>query len=131
MESTMQTMNPGGSSHQSTQSGGLISGGTIQGTRVYSPRGDELGHIEDVMIDPSSGKVVYGVLQFGGFLGMGADYHPIPFSRLQYDPRQEGYVTDLTQEQLEGAPRHDDNWRADRDWQERSHRHYGVAPYWM
>lgn len=110
---------------------GLISGGSIQGTRVYSPQGDELGHIHDVMVEPGNGKIVYGILEFGGFLGIGADHHPIPFARLRYDHAKSGYVTDLTKEQLENAPKHDDTWRENRDWQEQSHKHYGVQPYWM
>ncbi|WP_209426963.1 PRC-barrel domain-containing protein [Pararhodobacter sp. SW119] len=109
----------------------LISGSRVQGTTVYSPAGEELGQIDDVMIDPTSGRIVYGVLQFGGFMGMGSDYHPIPFARLQYDSAREGYTTDLTKEQLENAPRHDDDWYHDREWQERSHQHYGVSPYWL
>jgi hypothetical protein len=108
----------------------LISGKAAQGTKVYSPEGEELGQIDDVIIEPVSGRVVYGVLQFGGFMGLGADYHPIPFGRLKYDGARGGYVTDLTKEQLEGAPRHDENWYHNRDWQERSHKHYGVDPYW-
>ncbi|MCC6001313.1 MAG: PRC-barrel domain-containing protein [Pararhodobacter sp.] len=109
----------------------LISGRTVQGTKVYSPNGDDLGHIDDVVVEPASGRVVYGVLQFGGFLGIGSDYFPIPFGRLRYDGTREAYVTDLTKEQLEAAPHHDDNWYHDREWQERAHQHYGVAPYWL
>lgn len=110
----------------------LISGrDDINGTRVYSPAGDDLGHIDDVMIDPASGKVVYGVLQFGGFLGIGSDYHPIPFGKLSYDRARNVYVTDLTREQLEGAPMYGDDWRSNRDWQQRSYEHYGVSPYWL
>ncbi len=108
----------------------LISGKSVQGAPVYSPAGDELGHIEDVRIDPVSGRIVYGVLQFGGFLGIGSDYHPIPFGRLSYDTELEGYVTDLTKEQLEKAPRHSDDWYRDREWQDRAHKHYGLDPYW-
>jgi len=107
------------------------SGKTVQGTRVYSPAGDELGHIDDVKIEPGSGRVVYAVMQFGGFLGIGADYHPIPFGRLTYDAELDGYRTDLTKAQLESAPRHNDGWETDRGWQQQSHDHYGVRPYWM
>ncbi|NEX47814.1 PRC-barrel domain containing protein [Rhodobacter sp. ETT8] len=103
----------------------------MQGTRVYSPAGEELGHIDDVMIDTSSGKIVYGVLEFGGFLGIGSDHHAIPFGKLRYDTSREGYVTDLTKEQLEQAPRQHETWREDREWQRRSHEYYGVAPYWL
>jgi len=72
----------------------LVSGRSVQGMAVYSPTGEELGTIDDVMIEPVSGRVAYGVLQFGGVLGLGADYHPIPFSRLSYDPARGGYVPD-------------------------------------
>lgn len=110
----------------------LISGTEdVKGTKVYSPAGDDLGHIDDVMIDPSSGKVVYGVLQFGGFLGIGSDYHPIPFGKLRYDNARGAYVTDLTKAQLEAAPAHATDWRSDRAWQKRSYDHYGVSPYWI
>lgn len=111
--------------------GTLISGRMVQGTRVFSPAHEELGHIDDVMIDAVTGRVAYGVLQFGGFLGIGSDYFPIPFGRLKYDGTLQGYVTDLTRNDLEGAPRHEDDWRYDREWQSRSHDYYGVMPYWI
>lgn len=102
----------------------------IAGTRVFSPMGDDLGSVSDVMIDAATGRVVYGVLQFGGVFGLGADYIPIPFERLRYDHSRGGYMTDLTLEDLQGAPAHDEDWRTDRDWQFRSHEHYRVRPYW-
>ncbi|ALJ82879.1 photosystem reaction center subunit H (plasmid) [Ketogulonicigenium vulgare] len=103
----------------------------MKGTKVYSPAGDDLGHIDDVMIDAASGKVVYGVLEFGGFLGLGSDYHLIPFGKLRYDHARHGYVTDLTKAQLEGAPAYSDDWRTNRDWQQRNYDHYGLPPYWI
>jgi hypothetical protein len=127
----MQTGTYGNTTSTMPNDSTLISGSTIQGTRVYSPSGDELGQINDVMIDSKSGRVVYGVLEFGGFLGMGSDHHAIPFAKLNYDSQRDGYVTDLTREQLEGAPRQDETWRDNRDWQQRSHEYYGLAPYWM
>lgn len=125
---TVQTsiINPGTAPSEAS----LISGKTIQGTKVFSPAGDDLGHIDDLMIDAASGKIVYGVLQFGGFLGIGSDYHPIPFGRLHYDSARGGYTTDLTRGDLETAPRAEDNWRDDRDWQKRNYDHYQVPYYW-
>lgn len=109
----------------------LISAKTIQGTKVYSPTGDDLGHIDDVMVDAATGKVVYGVLQFGGFLGIGADHYPIPFGRLNFDAARGGYTTDIARADLEGAPVPDEDWSTDREWQKRSHDHYRVHPYWF
>ena len=48
--------------------------------------------------------MAYAVVSFGGFLGMGEDYHPLPWSVLHYDTNQGGYVVDLNKERLEGAP---------------------------
>lgn len=127
----MQTQTYGATTSTRANGTSLISGKSVQGTRVYSPAGEDLGHIDDVMVDTSSGKIVYGVLEFGGFLGIGSDHHAIPFGKLNYDTSREGYVTDLTKEQLENAPRQDETWRENRDWQQRSHEYYGVAPYWL
>ena len=127
----MQTQSFADKNSTTNTSSGLISGKSVQGTRVYSPAGEELGHIDDVMIDTASGKIVYGMLEFGGFMGIGSDHHAIPFGKLAYDTAREGYVTDLTKEQLENAPKQDDSWRENRDWQKRSHDYYGVAPYWL
>lgn len=127
----MQTNSFATSTSTMPSSSTLISGKTIQGTRVYSPAGDDLGFIEDVMIDAASGRTVYGVLQFGGFLGLGGDFHAIPYGKLTYDAERDGYVTDLTRAQLEAAPKQEESWRENRDWQKRSHEYYGVSPYWL
>ena len=82
----------------------LISASKVQGTNVYNTDGDSLGEVYDVMIDKRSGKVAYAIMSFGGFLGVGEDYHPLPWNTLKYDTRQGGYVVGLTRQQLEGAP---------------------------
>ena len=82
----------------------LISAGKVQGTNVYNTDGNSLGEVYDVMIDKVSGKVAYAIMSFGGFLGVGERYHPLPWNNLKYDTRQGGYVVGLTLQQLEGAP---------------------------
>ena len=82
----------------------LISAGRVQGTNVYNTSGDPLGEINDVMIDKRSGRIAYAVMSFGGFLGMGERYHPLPWGSLKYDTAQGGYVVGVTKEQLEKAP---------------------------
>ena len=56
----------------------LIASDKVEGTNVRRPNGDKIGEIERVMIDKVSGKVAYAVMSFGGFLGMGEDYYPLP-----------------------------------------------------
>jgi hypothetical protein len=56
----------------------LIGSDKVEGTAVYRSSGDKVGTIEQVMIDKISGKVTYAVMSFGGFLGIGQDYYPLP-----------------------------------------------------
>lgn len=85
-------------------SGSLIAASKVNGTNVYNRAGDKLGSVYDVMLNKASGKADYAVMSFGGFLGMGEKYHPLPWSLLDYDVAQGGYVVDLDRDRLEGAP---------------------------
>ncbi|MBO9582424.1 MAG: PRC-barrel domain-containing protein [Sphingobium sp.] len=84
----------------------LISSTKVEGTAVYSRAGDRLGTIQNFMVDKRSGKVEHAVLEFGGFLGLGSDYYPIPWKLLDYDVNQGGYVVDIDKSRLEKAPRY-------------------------
>ena len=85
------------------------------------------------MIDKPSGKVAYAIMSFGGFLGMGNQYHPLPWSVLKYDTNLGGYVVNLDKRQLEGGPAYDIDeepaW-GDRAYESKIHDYYGVGPYW-
>jgi hypothetical protein len=73
----------------------LISSDKVVGTPVYNRQGEHLGSVYNLMIDKISGQVAYAVMSFGGFLGIGERYHPLPWRVLKYDTRQGGYVVDL------------------------------------
>ena len=62
------------------ETAGLIGSDKVEGTNVYGATGEKIGSIERVMIDKRSGQVAYAVLRFGGFLGIGSDYYPIPWT---------------------------------------------------
>ncbi|PVA07127.1 photosystem reaction center subunit H [Thalassorhabdomicrobium marinisediminis] len=102
----------------------------MNGTEVYGRDGAHIGSIDHLMIDKQSGKVAYAVMGFGGFLGLGEEHHPIPWGKLSYDTSRNGFVTDITEPEITGAPARADNWYADRDWERRAHEHYGVPFYW-
>lgn len=86
----------------------VISSDKVEGTTVYNPEGEKLGSIDDLMIDRATGQVRYAVLEFGGFLGMGTDRYPIPWSMLKYDDGRSGYIVPLDKARLEKAPRYSD-----------------------
>jgi sporulation protein YlmC with PRC-barrel domain len=81
----------------------------VKGTSVYNTLGEKIGHVEDIMLDKTSDEVMYAVLGFGGFLGIGEKYHPMPWSNLDYDPTVGGYVIPMSKEVLERAPVYDLN----------------------
>ena len=112
-------------------SASLVSSSNVNGTDVYGRDGSHIGSIDHLMIDKQSGKVAYAVMGFGGFLGMGEEHHPIPWSKLRYDTTKGGFVTDISEQDVKGAPDRTDSWHTDRDWERRTHDHYGAPLYWL
>jgi hypothetical protein len=82
----------------------LILGSRVTHTPVFNRAGDKIGHVEDLSIDKVSGQVVYAIVAFGGFLGIGERWHPLPWSMLDYEPERNGYVVGLDKAELEKAP---------------------------
>lgn len=76
----------------------------VIGTSVKDPSGQKIGEVEDIVLDKQSNNIMYAVVGFGGFLGMGEKYHPMPWASLDYDEGSDGYVVNLTKEQLKAAP---------------------------
>ena len=82
----------------------LIASDKVEGTAVYNRQGEKLGSVHNFMVDKRSGRAEYAVMSFGGFLGMGDSYHPLPWSVLTYDTTQGGYVVDLDKQTLQKGP---------------------------
>jgi len=85
----------------------LILSSRVNKTPVFNKVGERIGHIDDLSIEKVSGKVVYAIISFGGFLGIGEKLHPLPWSLLDYDPDKMGYVVPLDRDALESAPHYD------------------------
>jgi sporulation protein YlmC with PRC-barrel domain len=114
-------------------SGRLIAASQVSGTAVYSSQGERLGSIDDVMIDKISGHVVYAVLSFGGFLGIGDRHYPLPWPQLRFDVVYGGYVVNLDKEKLQGAPSFASGERVaweDPTWGRTVYGYYKTQPYW-
>jgi len=111
----------------------VMSAGTLAGDRVRNSAGDDLGKIEDIMLDVPSGRVAYAVLSFGGFLGMGNKLFALPWEALTLDEREHQFILDVDKQVLENAPGFDkDNWpdMADPQWGSQIYSHYGYTPDW-
>ncbi len=116
----------------SITSGSLIAAEKVNGTNVYNNRGDKLGSVEDIMIDKVSGRAMYAVMSFGGFLGMDKKQHPLPWSTLKYDENRGGYVVNLDKKMLEAAPTYDrdSEFKWTPDYGRRVDTYYDVPSYW-
>jgi hypothetical protein len=87
-----------------SETNSLIAASKVNGTSVYNPAGEKLGSVYDVMLNKVSGQVAYAVMSFGGFLGIGERYHPLPWNALTYDTNHGGYVVDISRDRLDSAP---------------------------
>jgi len=111
----------------------VLSTGTLCGDAVVNPSGENLGRIEELMIDLDQGRVAYAVLSFGGFLGIGSKLFAVPFEALELDAENKRFVLDTPREKLEQAPGFDkDQWPdfADPSFGREVYGYYGVSTYW-
>jgi hypothetical protein len=117
---------------ESRETVSLIGSDKVEGTAVYGADQKKIGNLERVMIDKISGKVAYAVISFGGFLGVGEDYYPVPWTTLKYDTRLGGYLVNLTKDKLEKAPKYNKatDWNWSRENDRRVYDYYGAQPYW-
>lgn len=109
--------------------GRLIAASKVNGTSVYDTGGSKLGSIYDVMLDKPSGQASYAIMSFGGFLGMGEKYHPLPWNQLHYDVNLGGYMVNIDRDTLEDGPAYDSGdasmWD-DTSWGSRVDDYYGA-----
>jgi len=103
------------------------------GDPVVTPRGENLGKIEDLVIDPNSGRVDYAVLSFGGFLGVGDKLFAVPLEAMRMSPEEKRFILDVDKERLKQAPGFDkDHWPelSDRAFGTKVYNYYGYTPRW-
>lgn len=113
----------------------VLSASTMIGDDVKNPTGEDLGKIEEIMIDVNTGRVAYAVLSFGGFLGIGDKLFAVPWGAMMLDAEEEVFVLDVDEETLENAPGFDkDNWPKttgdDDTWMVTVYEYYDRTPYW-
>lgn len=105
----------------------------INGEAVKNPQGEDLGKIEDLVIDPDGARVIYAVLSFGGVLGIGDKLFAIPMSSLDPTADNKHFTLNVEKDRLKNAQGFDKkNWpnMADQRWATETHTYYQQRPYW-
>lgn len=111
----------------------VLSGSSLKGDKVVNYKGEDLGKIEEIMIDLDRGRVAYAVLSFGGFLGLGDKLFAIPWQAITVDTVKKQLILNADKALLEKAPGFDkDNWpdMADLSLGTTLYGYYGYKPYW-
>jgi sporulation protein YlmC with PRC-barrel domain len=107
----------------------------VKGTDVFNTTGDKIGHVEDVVLDKESDSIMFAALGFGGVLGMGEKFHPVPWSMLKFSKERGGYVVPIAKDTLEKSPayRLEDLTKNDGEFgkiRETSYSYYNVKRDW-
>lgn len=114
----------------------VLSASTMIGQKVLNPAGEQLGNIKELMIDPDDGFIIYAVLSFGGFLGMGDKLFAIPWEALRLNTQDHTFILEVNKDVLKNAPGFDkdhwpDNGQYEAGWLLDIYEYYGYSPYWM
>lgn len=108
----------------------VLAASTLEGDKVRNSAGEDLGKVDEIMIDIPSGRVAYAVLSFGGVLGMGNKLFAVPWNALVVDEDERCFTLDVDKQALEAAPGFDkDNWpdMADATSAAQIYRYYGAS----
>lgn len=111
----------------------VLSATSLIGDDVKNRSGEDLGKIEEIMLDTEHGRVAYAVLSFGGFLGLGDKLFAIPWDSLTLNTDEKCFYLNVDKDLLENAPGFDKNdWPdfADNQWRTDIYSYYSVEPYW-
>lgn len=109
----------------------ILAATNMIGSPVVNAAGEDLGRIEELMIDLKYGCIAYAVLSFGGLLGFGSKLFAIPWKAL--DAGEDGFRLEVSKETLVSAPGFDHTeWPdvTDRAWGRGVYDYYGQEPYW-
>lgn len=101
----------------------------LLGESIVNTHGEPLGTIDDLLVDPVSGRIIYVVMPWGGFMGRGERQLVLPWNALRHDVPRRAYVLDIDRQHLDTAPSIDrSRWPGERslEWHRAVHRHYGV-----
>ena|SRR5690349_12985411 len=109
---------------------------TMIGSKVVNREGEPLGTLKELVLDLEEGQIIYAVLSFGGFMGVGDKLFAIPWEAFLINPKDRTFILDVEKEVLKEAPGFDkDRWpdsaQYEAGWLLDIYEYYGYSPYWV
>jgi len=83
---------------------GVVRASEMLGYNIENSAGDDVGEIEDIVVDLTSGRVLYAVLSFGGFADLGENFYAVPLRTLNFNHEAEAFALDVDENMLQNAP---------------------------
>lgn len=105
----------------------------VVGTAIHDTKGNRIGDVQDIVLDKMSNNIMFAVISFGGFLGVGEKYHAVPWSALDYSEAEDAYVVGLSKEELAAAPADSLDALTGGEgisYRNKSFDYYKARPYW-
>lgn len=105
----------------------------LTGKSIRNAASEDLGTLQDIVVDAKSGRILYGVVSYGGFMGLGDKLFAVPWHSLELPTDAKKFVLEVDQERLKSAEGFNQNqWPnfADERWATSNYQHYGQKPYW-
>jgi uncharacterized protein YegP (UPF0339 family) len=87
---------------------------------VVNKKGEDMGQVQNFIIDMHEGLIAFAVVAFGGFLGITDKWFALPWVALEWHPQTKKFILDMPEDILKNAPGMDKNrWLEEIDkWQE-------------
>jgi sporulation protein YlmC with PRC-barrel domain len=100
---------------------------------LVNEKGQDLGQVQNFVVDMLAGRIALVIVAFGGMLGISDKWFAMPWEIMAWSPEHKKFVLDMPQKVLETAPgMNKATWMEEinSDWLAKCYLHYGLAPYW-
>ena len=88
----------------------VLTASTLKGNKVTNAKGEDLGTVEEIMLDLERGRVAYVVISFGRVNWMPNDkLFAVPWEALTISFHDKKFILNVSKETLKSAPGFDRN----------------------
>lgn len=110
-------------------SSSVVKSSEVIGVNVKNDQMEDLGEVNEIVLDKVEGITRYVVLDFNGLFGLANKFFALPWKALHYNKDKDCFIVNIDKEKLKNAPGFDkDNWpnMADASWQRQINTFYGI-----